>query len=154
MKKLLLILLSFWSACVMADISLTITDLHGYEQQLALSQLGKITFENGVMYLYDKTGSLLGYTDVEKVGKIVVEEVPSALCETNDEGLVIYPDLQQECLIVKNLQGKQLVRVFSLLGNLVSECLPLDGEAHVYLNGLAKGAYLLQVGAQVVKFVK
>jgi hypothetical protein len=154
MKKVLCFLLSVWAVCAVAETKLTIIRLQGEAQQYAIAQLGKITFKNDVMYLYGKQGNLLGYTDIDKVGKIVFDGVTALEQQDSDGSLRICSNPAQGLLVVKNLQGKQTVRVFSMTGQLVTQAPSMDGEVRIDVSGLGNGTYLLQAGAQVVKFVK
>lgn len=141
---------------MMAESKLTVIDLNGIEEQYALSQIGKITFENEVMYLYDFSGTLLGSTSVANVAKVVVEDVQSEQIESQQFNgrLLVYPNPTQDALIIKGLDADQTVRVYDLQGKqMLAVPMQTDGTL-IQVNGLQNGTYLLQAGAQVVKFIK
>lgn len=139
---------------LIAEPTLKVVDVNGHEQSYALSQIGKITFSNETMYLFAENGTLLGYTAVENVGKIVSQE-PTATALNNVEGqLYIYPNPTHEGLIVKGLPVNQTIRVFDLAGRLQTATVMQENETYISVNALPNGTYLLQVGAQIVKFIK
>ncbi len=154
MRKVVLLLLTCWAVCALADSKLVIVGLQGEEQPYVLAQLGRITFEDDVMYLYGKDGDLLGYTDIDRVGRLMFDERTAIGQPEADSFLYVCSDPAQQSLLVRNLQGGQTVRVFSMTGQLISQTPSADGEARVDVTGLANGTYLLQAGAQVVKFIK
>ena len=74
---------------------LTVITLDNTEQQFALSQIGKITFEGNTMYLYDHDNNLLGYNSIDQVERITgmdffpalpddIEDVVEATADIND----------------------------------------------------------------------
>ena len=153
-KKLLFLPILLVAVFTMAETKLTVIDLNGVEQQYALSQLGKITFENDVMYLYDETGTLLGFTDVENVGQVVVEEEQATALDNLNGQLCVFPNPTRDALIIKGLPENQTVRVYDLQGKLMMAT-PVQAErTMINVTGLQNGTYLLQAGAQIVKFIK
>lgn len=138
-------------------IDLKIVPLEGPEQQYAVSQIGKITFADDVMYLFDQSGEPLGSTPVSQVGKIVFgpgQIEPTSLDEADLLTLQVFPNPTREILIVRGLEGSQTVRIYSIQGHLIQSLMTRNGEANLHVGGLQNGTYLLQVGAQVVKFIK
>ena len=94
-RKLLCFSLLLLAVAVMAELKLSIIDLNGQEKLFTLSQLGKITFENGVMYLYSHDGEMLGYSDVEQVGQVVVEQDGTTLLGSVNGALRVYADSEK-----------------------------------------------------------
>ena len=171
MKKICLVFMGL--LCIVlftkAELKLTVIGLNGAETQFVISQIGKITFEDGKMYLYDFDNTLLGFNDVESIGQVVVEEKDeggthgggSEPEEPENQGLTnvssqlrVYaePELQQ--LVVVGLPENQMLRVFDTTGRLLMSVPSQSQQTHVDVSSLQKGTYLLQFGAQVVKFVK
>ena len=95
-RKLLCFSLLLSVVTVMADLKLNIIDLNGQEKLFTLSQLGKITFENGVMYLYSHNGEMLGYNDVEQVGQVVVEQDGTTSLGSVNGALRVYADSENQ----------------------------------------------------------
>ena len=136
---------------------LKVVPLIGVEQQYALTQIGKITFAEGVMFLYDKMGVQLGSTPVNQVGKIVFGEgpqTPTSLDETGVKSVQVFPNPTQEMLIVRGLQGAQILRIYNVQGQLMQSVVTNGDDVNLRVSGLQDGTYLLQVGAEIVKFIK
>ena len=143
------------SAAEETQTHLTIVPLSGSEQHFAITKIGKIIFEDDKMVLYDFENKQLGATPVSEIGKIVFgNDVITGVNEVQVSSLLIFPNPTQESLIVRGLVGEQVVRVFSLQGQLIQSAVSTDGEAQLHVGGLQNGTYLLQAGAQVVKFIK
>ena len=140
---------------VSAASGLTVISLDNTEQQYALSQIGKITFAAGTMYLYDHDNNLLGYNSIDQVGKIVVVDdgQQTALDEVNG-GVQIIMQPAQQSIIVKGLSGSQTIRVFNMAGNVLLSAPSQAEQTLIDVSGLNNGTYLLQAGAQVIKFIK
>ena len=153
-RKLLCILFLLFAVVVMAELKLNIIDLNGQEKLFTLSQLGKITFENGVMYLYSHDGVMLGYNDVEQVGQVVVEQDGTTSLASVNGTLRVYADSEQQCLFIIGLPENQKLRVFNLEGKLLLTIASQPEQTQIDVSGLQDGTYLLQFGSQVVKFIK
>lgn len=133
---------------------LTVITLDNTEQQFALSQIGKITFDGNTMFLYDQDNNVLGYNSLDQVGKIiVVEDGTEALNEVNSNVQIIMQPAQQS-IIVKGLPGTQTIRVFNMAGNMLLSATSQAEQTTIDVSGLNHGIYMLQAGAQVVKFEK
>ena len=158
MKKLFLFqLLLLCSTIVFAESSLVIQPLTGSDQATAIASIGKIQFESASVYLYDKAGIELGHAPISDIHKIVfldVSDTPTAIDDVQQNGISIFPNPTTESLTVKGLNANQTIRVYSLNGELLTSSQSQDGEAIIHVNHLPKGNYLLQVGAEVIKFIK
>ena len=159
MKKILLLLsLLLTTAITMAETGLTVQPLTGPEQQYAISKIGRIQLANNITYLYDKTGTELGHTPIANINKIVFEEIPDTSSGTDDlqntTNIRIFPNPAQEALIIKGVQIGEILRIFNLNGQLLSSHAATSDETSIPTNKLQQGTYLLQIGAEVVKFIK
>ena len=154
--RLLLLPMLLCAMWVTAQTHLVVQPLTGGEQQYSLAQIGKIKFVNDVMYLYDDAGTLLGSTPVAEVGKIVFGDQgeATAISETNDLSLKVFPNPAQETVVVRGLKGEQTIRIYNLQGQLMQSATTANGEAQLQVGSLQNGTYLLQAGAQVVKIIK
>ena len=139
-----------------AETVLSVVPLYGNEQNYAVSLIGKITFQDKTMYLSDKSNQVLGWTNVDDIRKITFSaNTQTTLSEvTNGNGVVIFPNPTQDRLIIMGMQDEQSARIFSLHGALI-----LIGQMNSFVNeidvsNLPKGTYLLQVGAEILKFIK
>lgn len=156
MRKILLLPLMLLMALVAQAQAthLSIEKLSGAEEVSALATIGKIVFDQKGLYLYDKTGAELGYTPFDQIGKIVFtsKTVPTAVRQ--EERPAIQVSFNQETIFVRGIEGPQTVRIYNMGGRMLLSAVSQDGEAQLYVGGLQNGTYLLQVGAQVVKFLK
>lgn len=137
---------------------LRIETLSGSEQVSTLAQIGKIVLGENDVLLYDKSGAEIGSTPFSQLGKIVFYEKVAgsteALNDVSESSLQVFYDATRESLCVRGMDGQQTVRVYSVSGQLLQSANATNGEAVVYTGGLQNGTYLLQAGAQVVKFIK
>ena len=154
-KLLLLPLWLLMAFSARADVShMHIELLSGGEEQFALAQIGKIMFADNMMNLYDNSGALLGCTPVGQIEKIVFFDKEQAVDNVAVSSIQVFPNPTQESLFIRGIEGTQTVRIFSMQGQLMQSAEAMDGEANLQVGGLQKGTYLLQIGAQVVKFIK
>ena len=129
--------------------------LSGSEQLQAIAQIGKITFADSMMVLHDLEGNVLGSTDVRLIGKIVFcDSSPTTVTNATQPTIQVFPNPTQESLFVRGAVEKQTVRIYSMRGQLVQSAVITAGEAQLHVGGLPTGTYLLQIGAQVVRFIK
>ena len=156
MRKILLLPLMLLMALVAQAQAthLSIEKLSGAEEVSALATIGKIVFDQKGLYLYDKTGAELGYTPFDQVGKIVFTSSTEPTTVRQEERPSIEMSLRQETIFIRGIEGRQTVRIFNMGGQVLLSAVSQDGEAQLYVGGLQNGTYLLQVGAQVVKFLK
>jgi hypothetical protein len=66
----------------------------------------------------------------------------------------VYPNPTQSQLVVQGIEAQHVVRVFSMQGQLLITAVADANTATVNVSGLQTGSYLLQVGAEIVKFIK
>ena len=156
MRKILLLPLVLMIALTMQaqQTSLRIEFLAGFED-FDLAKIGKIMFSDNLMILYGNDGMPLGSTSTDMIDKIVFHEIATSLDEAAaPTTLRVFPSPAQDALFVRGVQGQQTVRIFSIQGQILQSALTADGEANLQVGGLPNGTYLLQVGAQIVKFIK
>lgn len=157
MRKILLMPLVLMIALVaQAGVThLRVEMLTGGELSSSLAQIGKIVLGEDDVLLYDNSGVQIGSTPFSQLGKIVFyEDVTSALSDVTESSVQVFYDATRESLFVCGMEGQQTIRVYSASGQLLQSTNATNGEAIVPIGGLQNGAYLLQVGAQVVKFIK
>lgn len=157
MKKILFMpILLMVAIAGYAEIThLKIVPLAGDESVSALAQIGKIVLGTEQMCLCGQDGSDLGCTPFSQIGKIVFyDNGTTGLTNMENSAIQVILDPTQESLFVRGVAGQQAVRVYSMQGQLLQSTVATNGEANVPVTGLQNGTYLLQVGAQVVKFIK
>jgi len=157
MKRFFLIVGLFGSLLACAQSNLVIVPLSGTERTYAIQQIGKIRIEDRSACLYDKQGTLLGCTPTHEIRKIVFRdnaEPPTGFGNPAMAAIQVYPNPTQSQLIVQGIETQQVVRVFSMQGQLLITAVADGNAAIVNVSGLQTGSYLLQVGAEIVKFIK
>ena len=159
MNKNLIVILSLLLLSVLAkaEMSLNIEPLSGTEKQYAESIIGKICFQNKQVCLYDKQGIELGRTPISEIDRIVFKGVAEILTETNEtqQHVLVYPNPAMESIIVSHVPSGQTIRVFDLQGRILQSVEVAESEdTQINVSALPQGSYLLQIGAQIVKFSK
>lgn len=161
-KKLLLLPLLLWAVTALGQsealTTLRIELLYGGEMEHVLATIGKITFnvEAKEMCLSNKKGVEMGCTSLHMIGKIVFtsDGAPTDLAAAESGTIQIFPNPTQDMLCVHGIEGEQMVRIFDMQGRLMQSASALEGEAQLQVGSLPAGTYLLQLGAQVVRFIK
>lgn len=152
-RKILFLPLLLLAMMVRAEVGLTLEALDGRNMQYAVSLIGQIRFADNAMCLYDKSGAELGCTPVAEIGRIVFKDgISTSSGGAEGSCIAVYPDAGS--IVVRGAQSGQTVRVYDMQGRLMSAVTVGSGAVQIPVSGLQNGAYLLQVGAEVVKFVK
>ena len=157
MRKILFLpLVLMMAMAAQAEVtSLRVETLTGDELTSSLAQIGKIVLGEDSVFLFDKSGAQIGSTPFAQFGKIVFfDDGSHAIDGVTAPSLQVLYDASQETLFVRGIEGAQTVRVYSVGGQLLQSVNASNGEAVMRVGGLQNGAYLLQAGAQVVKFIK
>lgn len=159
MKKLsfflALMLITLGAQTVRAEATHLRIEFLAGEETFELAQIGKITFAGNLMILYGNDGMQLGSTSTDLIDKIVFsEEQTKAISNVKTSTIQVFPNPTQDALFICGVEGQQTVRIFSMQGQLLQSAVTTDGEANLHVGNLPYGDYLLQVGAQVVKFIK
>lgn len=134
---------------------LSVEHLDSTEATSALAQIGKIVLSYDDMCLYDKEGNKLGCTPYAQIDKIVFyKEGATGLDNTADSHIQVVLNPAEESLSIRGIEGEQTIRIYSMQGHLILSAGSVNGEANLSVGGMPNGTYLLQVGAQMMKFVK
>lgn len=123
----------------------------GAQQLQDIAVIGKWIFVEDDLQLLGHDGTILAQEPIKNIRKITLisSEDLSATENITTPNIVIYPNPAQEILLVKGVES-QMLRVFDLQGRL----LKTENGVQVTVSDLASGTYLLQVGTQVVRFIK
>lgn len=123
----------------------------GVQQLQDIATIGKWIFVEDDLQLLGHDGTILAQEPIKNIRKITLinSEDLSATENIATLNIVIYPNPAQDILLVKGVE-LQTLRVFDLQGRL----LKTTDDAQVTVSDLASGTYLLQVGTQVVRFIK
>ena len=116
-------------------------------QDIALS--GKWGFMDTNLQLLDKEGNVLATEPLANVRKIVFSNEFTALDNVEKGSIVVYPNPTQDVLYIQGIEA-QILRIFNMQGNM----LQTTEGTQVSVSHLPTGTYLLQIGTQVVRFIK
>ena len=125
----------------------------GSETVYELASVGKITFD-GQMVVEDKQGQIL--QDGVSCVLFAEREMETALpqVESQSAQLFVFPNPVVEQLTVTGTAAQMPLRLFDINGRLLNVFETSDGQTQINVSNLTKGNYLLQIGNQVVKFIK
>lgn len=150
MKKIFLFFAFVCSLQVMA-LNLVVEHRSGAELLQDIALIGKWVYVGDDLQLLDKAGNVLATEPLANIKKITfaisgaqtaVEDVPSS-------NIVVYPNPTQDVLMIQGIEA-QALRVYDLQGRML---LQAEGT-QVGVGQLTEGTYLLQIGTQVVRFIK
>jgi len=157
MKRKLLLFGFLLPLLAHAETNLVVVPLTGPDANYAINLIGKIRFVENSVCLYDKQETKLGCTPINGINKIVFSEKPNTptdLDVVSNPAIHVYPNPVQSQLIINGLQEEQIVRIYSLQGQLLISGTAVSNSATLDVSDLQLGDYLLQVGADIVKFIK
>ena len=159
MKKLYLLLNFVLAFTIMAkaETSLFIDYLSDDDAEIALNVIGRIEIKDEVFRLISVEGTELASCNLYEVKKIsfVKNSTETNLVDNNSNSIVIFPNPTQEVLFINGLESNDKVRLFDLQGKLIlTSVADTDGNLQVSVSQLPDGVYLLQVGVEIMKFVK
>lgn len=149
MKKIMLFLAISCSLQLMA-VNLSIQKTDNTQRLQDITKIGKLIFVENDLQLLDKAGKLLASEPITSIRKIIFVESQAAALESVDtEMLLVYPNPTQATLFIKGIDA-QVIRVYDLNGRLLLS----EYGTQVNVSELSLGTYLLQIGTQVVRFIK
>ena len=131
--------------------SLVLLQTDGVQQVQDIAKIGKWIFVEDYLQLIDKDGNVLAKEPIAEVKKITFSIYTSETVTENVaiNSIIIYPNPTQDILHITGVTP-QTLRVFDLQGRL----LIIDNSTQVNVSHLNTGTYLLQVGTQVIRFIK
>ena len=112
--------------------------------------IGKWIFVEENIQLLDKDGNILATESIANVKKICF--APPTNTDVNDtlvNTIIVYPNPTQDILMIQGAES-QMLRVYNLQGSL----LQTEWGNQIAVSHLPDGTYLLQIGTQVVRFIK
>ena len=129
-----------------------------------IAAIGKWVFVNNRIQLLDHNGYLLGEEYMENIVKITFSEtspVPTSTDEallaqpdtqpgTQPGTVIVYPNPTHEMLCVQGVPDDITLRVYSTTGQLLTTA----QGTQINVGHLPCGTYLLQIGTQVLRFIK
>ena len=131
--------------------SLVLLQTDGVQQVQDIAKIGKWVFAEENLQLIDKDGNVLAIEPIAEVKKITFSISNSETTTENVaiNSIVVYPNPTQDILHITGITP-QTLRVFDLQGRL----LIIGNSTQVNVSNLNTGTYLLQVGTQVIRFIK
>lgn len=158
MKKFFLSILFFISFGILsfAETALFVDYLSGKDAEHALSIIGRIEIKDEVFRLISTDGEELASCDLYSVRKLTFGEAGSTATDNQlANQLFVYPNPTQDQLFINGLNANESVRIYDLKGQLLSVTTAnADGICQISVSSLPQGTYLLQVGIEIVKFIK
>lgn len=152
MKKWLFLCL----AAVAISVQATATNLvfsrsSGTQLLQDIAAIGKVVFVGDDLQLLAHDGTVLAQEPIAEVQQITFADgsEPTSVEGATASGIILYPNPTQDRLVVQGAEG-QTLRVYDLQGRLLKQA---EGT-EVQVEDLANGTYLLQIGTQVVRFIK
>lgn len=133
----------------MLATSLVIERTSGADMVQDVAAIGKWVFVGNEIQLMDKSGAVLATEVITNVRKITFVHTPTAVESVEKNTLVIYPNPTQDILHINGIEA-QALRVYDLQGRMLKMTIGTE----VDVAELPLGTYLLQIGTQVVRFIK
>lgn len=148
-QKFLFLLIALLSAVQVMAINLVIERYTGAEMAKDIALIGKWVFVGEDLQLLDKAGNVLATEPIANVRKIVFSDTSTAVGNVKQDDIIVYPNPTQDILYINGINN-QILRVYDLQGRL----LQTTEGTQVSVSNLPMGSYLLQIGTQVVRFIK
>lgn len=148
MKKFSSICVFLLCAIHLMATQLIVTPYAGDEMQQDISLIGKWVFVGDELQLLDKSGNVLASEPVANIRKITFTTgIQDAVENVKPNQLLVNPT--QDILQVSGIEA-QTLRVYDVQGRLVHH----ENGTEVHVSHLSNGVYILQIGTQVVRFIK
>ena len=152
MKKQFVFLFALLCGMQAMATNLVLQRTDGAQQLHDIALIGKWVFVERDLQLLDKQGNILATEPLDAIRGINfgTPSTPSSIESALQEGqIAVYPNPTHDLLIVQGAEAQPL-RVFDLQGRVVKEATTNE----VNVSDLAEGTYLLQIGTQVIRFIK
>ena len=148
-QKILVLALAVLCSMPILATNLVIERYAGAEMVQDIALIGKWVFMDTNLQLLDKEGNVLATEPLANVRKIVFSDEFTALDNVEKGSIVVYPNPTQDVLYIQGIEA-QILRIFNMQGNM----LQTTEGTQVSVSHLPTGTYLLQIGTQVVRFIK
>lgn len=149
-NKFILMFVLFCSMQMMAT-NLVLLKSDGQQQLQDIATIGKWVYVGDELQLLDKAGNVLAAEPLANIKKITFAVSGDATSTENvaESTILVYPNPTQDVLMIQGAEA-QTLRVYDLQGRL----LKAEYGKQMQVSNLSEGTYLLQVGTQVVRFIK
>ena len=131
--------------------NLVIEHRSGAEVLQDIATIGKLVFVEENIQLLDKSGNILATEPIANIKKIqfATNGTNADVNDTVVRTIIVYPNPTQDILMIQGAES-QMLRVYNLQGSL----LQTEWGNQILVGNLPVGTYLLQIGTQVVRFIK
>ena len=132
--------------------NLVLEQRSGAEVLQDIAIIGQWVFVENTIQLLDKSGKILATEPIANVKKICFAPPTGTETDVNDtlvNTIIVYPNPTQDILMIQGAES-QMLRVYNLQGSL----LQTEWGNQIAVSHLPVGTYLLQIGTQVVRFIK
>ena len=131
--------------------NLVIEHRTGAEEMQDIAIIGQWIFVENTIQLLDKDGNILATEPIANIKKIqfATNGTNADVNDTVVHTIIVYPNPTQDILMIQGAES-QMLRVYNLQGSLLlTQC-----GNQISVSHLPVGTYLLQIGTQVVRFIK
>ena len=143
-----------------ADFSMQIEYLNGEEYKTTISSIARweIDGANEKFRLVALDGTLLAernlYDDIRRI--VIFDDNEGSIVNTEDNllSISVFPNPTQEMLYVDGINVGETIRIFSLDGQMLLSATSNNDTLSLSVASLTNGVYLLQIGTEIVKFIK
>ena len=150
MRKISLFL-TFVCSMQMMALNLVLEHRSGADLLQDIAIIGKLVYVGDELQLLDNEGDILATEPLDKIKKITffVHGPVTNIENMDTNSILIYPNPTRDVLMIEGVDS-QTLRVYDLQGRLIKT----ENSTQVDVSNLAEGIYLLQIGTQVVRFIK
>ena len=150
MKNKITLIFAILCSMHMMAASLVVQTTDGAQQLHDIALIGKWVFLGEELQLLDKAGAVLATEQIANIRKITFSLSSTTEVEdVKDDAILVYPNPTQDILYIKGIESQPL-RVYDLQGRVLQE----EHGNQLTVSNLSSGTYLLQIGTQVVRFIK
>ena len=143
-----------------ADFSMRIEYLNGEEHRATINSIARweIDGTNEKFRLIALDGTLLSernlYDDICRIA--IFDDNGGNTVNTGDNllSIKIFPNPTQKILYIDGINAGETIRIFSLDGQMLLASTACNGTVSLSVESLSNGVYLLQIGTEIVKFIK
>ena len=155
MNKTLMTLVASLSYLTMTATNLEVINLSSEEASFELSKIQYIDFRGTEGFkIVGKDGSTLNETTYDQTRRIDFKGTLSKASSPTADNIQVYPNSNQDLLIVSGTESGCNIQVFDLHGKNVYSVQASGGDVEIPVANLIDGTYLLKAGNKVVKFIK
>lgn len=149
MKNIVILICALLCSLQATALHLVIEHRSGEDLSQDIAIIGKWVFVEDELQLLDKSGAVLATESLAEIKKITFSASTTDTENVQSNAILVYPNPTQDVLMIQGVES-QTLRVYDLQGRLLSA----TNGTQVDVEHLADGTYLLQVGTQVIRFIK